>query len=374
MKLLNLSRIRLTRPRVLSIFALASLMLSLTLFSQFGQAQQAQLSLADILIGLRSKKVTLDERNKLLSGAVIERGTTFSLTPEIETELVGTGANRELVEAIRRKSEKIIAAVASKPNPAPVPVSAPVSAATPMPAPDYAFFRKRADENNFKGEFELAVGDYNKAIELNPKDAASYLNRGRAYSGKKNYDQAILDYNKTIELNPQDSTAYFNRADVYEKKGNVQQAVGDYQKAVELDASNEPAKNNLKRLRDELAKNLPKPKIQESPVASESPKTPETPAAPKSVDLGQLNGLALKLAMPVYPEIAQKLNAQGKVTVQITLDEEGKVISAKATSGSTLLRSPSEDAARRSKFKPTVVGNQAVKATGFITYNFVDKM
>ncbi len=368
MKLLNLSRIKLTHPRVLSIFALASLMFSLTLFSQLGQAQQAQLSLADILIGLRSKKVTLDERNKLLSGAVIERGITFSLTPEIETELVGTGANRELVEAIRRKSEKIIAAVASKPDPAPVP------AATPTPGPDYAFFRKRADENNFKGEFALAVEDYNKAIELNPKDAASYLNRGRAYSGKKNYDLAILDYNKTIELNPQDSTAYFNRGDAYEKKGNVQQAVGDYQKAVGLDAGNEPAKNNLKRLQNELAKNSPKQKIQESPVASESPKMPETSAAPKSVDLGQLNGLALKLAMPVYPEIAQKLNAQGKVTVQIMLDEEGKVISAKATNGSTLLRSPSEEAARKSRFKPTMVGNQAVKATGFITYNFIDKM
>lgn len=371
MKLLNLSRIKITRPRVLSIFALAPLMLSLTLFSQLGQAQQLQLSLADILIGLRSKKVTLDERNKLLSGAVIERGTTFSLTPEIETELVGTGASRELVEAIRQRSEKIIAVNASKSDPAPVPV--PV--ATPTPGPDYAFFRKRADENNFKGEFELAVNDYNKAIELNPKDAASYLNRGRAYSGKKNYDLAILDYNKTIELNPQDSTAYFNRADVYEKKGNMQQAIGDYQKAVELDAGNEPAKNNLKRLQNEMAKNLPRPKMQESFVASESSKMPEAPAAaPNSVDLGQLNGLALKLAMPTYPELAQKLNAQGKVTVQIMLDEEGKVISAKATSGSTLLRSSSEDAARKSKFKPTMVGNQAVRATGFITYNFVDKM
>jgi TonB family protein len=368
MKLLNFSRIKSTHPRVLSIFVLALLMLSLTLFSQLGQAQQAQLSLADILIGLRSKKVTLDERNKLLAGAVIDRGITFSLTPEIETELVSTGASRELVEAIRRKSEKIIAAVAPKSDPAPVP------AATPTPGPDYAFFRKRADENNFKGEFALAVEDYNKVIELNPKDAASYFNRGRAYSGKKNYDLAILDYNKTIELNPQDSTAYFNRADVYEKKGNVQQAAADYQKAVELDAGNEPAKNNLKRLRDELAKNSSKPKMQESPVASESPKMSETPAAPKSVDLGQLNSLALKLAMPVYPEIAQKLNAQGKVTVQITLDEEGKVISAKATSGSSLLRSTSEDAARKSKFKPTVIGNQPVKATGFITYNFVEKM
>jgi TonB family protein len=371
MKLQNLSRIKSAHPRLLSLFALASLMLSLTLFSQIGHAQQqAQLSLADVLIGLRSKKVTLDERNKLLSGAVIERGITFSLTPEIETELVGTGANRELVEAIRQKSERIILAVASKPVSTSVSVSAPAA----TPALDYAFYRKRADENSSKGEYDLAVSDYNKAIELNPKDPAAYLNRGRVYSDRKSYDLAILDYDKTIELDPKDSTAYFKRGDVYEKKGNLQQAINDYQKAAELDASNESAKNNLKRLLDEQAKTLLKPKVQEAPVVSSVPKTAEPPVVPKSVDLGQLNGFALKLMMPVYPELAQKLNAHGKVTVQITLDEEGKVISAKATNGSSLLRAASEDAARKSKFKPTLVGNQAVKATGFITYNFVDKM
>ena len=226
MKLQNPSRIKLTHPRFLSLFALASLMLSLTLFSQVGQAQQAQLSLADILIGLRSKKVTLDERNRLLSGAVIERGITFTLTPEIETELVGTGANRELVEAIRRKSERIIVAVASKP----VSASALASAAESKPATptlDYAFYRKRADENTLKGEYELAVGDYNKAIELNSTDPAAYLNRGQAYSGKKSYDLAVLDYDKTIELDPKNSTAYLKRGDVYEKRGNMQQAVSD---------------------------------------------------------------------------------------------------------------------------------------------------
>lgn len=374
MKLLNLSRIKLPHPRVLSLFALASLMLSLTLFSQVGRAQQAELSLADILIGLRSKKVTLDERNKLLAGAVIERGITFSLTPEIETELVGTGASRELLEAIRGKTEKIIVATAPKPTPAPVPISAPVSLPAATPAPDYAFYRKRADENNLKGEYELAVSDYNKAIELNPADAASYLNRGQAYSAKKSYDLAILDYDKTIQLDPKDSTAYLNRAGIYEQKGNLLQAVSDYQKAIEFDASNEAAKSSLKRLQDELAKTLPKPKTQETPVVSESPKVIKSPVPPKTLELGLLNSFALKLAMPMYPEIARKLNAEGKVTVQITIDEEGKVISAKATSGPALLRSPSEDAARKSKFRPTLVGDQPVKAAGFIIYNFVDNM
>ena len=374
----SLPRIEPARRGIFSLCLLTALLLSLTAFAQFGLAQQAQLSLADILIGLRSKKVTLVERNQLLSGAVRERGITFGLTPEIETELTSGGANGELIEAIRQKSPKpkVVATPAPIPLPAPIPVAV-AATPTPAPTPDFAFYRRRADENNFKGEFVLAVNDYNKAIELNPNDDLAFLNRARTFSNQKNYDAAIADYTKAIELNPKESMAYFNRADAHEKKGNVQQAVNDYQKSSELDASNEAAKNNLKRLQEPPAKALPEPKKPETPVAPE-PKKQETPTvtasdnAPKTVELGQLNNFAVKLAVPVYPDIAKKLNAQGKVTIQITLDEEGKVVSAKAISGNSLLRAAGEDAARRSKFKPTLIGNQPVKANGFIVYNFVD--
>ncbi len=369
MKFAFLPPIKLTRPNLLAFFSLTSLLLSLCLICQTGQAQQVQLSLADILIGLRSKKVTLPERNKLLAEAVKTRGITFVLTPEIETELQTTGADNELVDTIRQKNVKGKVALVPKPTPAPVPVSTPIPVATPTPAPapDFAFYRKRADESIVKGEFDLAVNDYNKAIELNPKDAVAYLNRGRAYHNKTNYDLAIADFDKVIELNPKETSAYLNRGNAFEKKGNAQQAIGDYKKVVELDATNEPAKNNLKRLLDEQAKTLPKPKEPEKVAV------PDVSNTPQIVELGQLNALAVKLAVPVYPQIAQKLNIQGKVTVQVTLDEEGKVTSAKAVNGQALLRSACEDATRNSKFKPTVVGNRAVKATGFVVYNFVTK-
>jgi TonB family protein len=363
---------------------MAALMLSLSIFCQTGQAQQAQLSLADVLIGLRSKKVSLDDRNRLLSEAVKVRGITFSLTPELETELAGTGASTELVEAIRQKSLKVKVAAVTKP--APIPAATPAPVATPTPAPDFAFYRKRADENNFKGEFDLALNDYSKAIELNPKDAVSYLNRGRAHSNKKSYDLAVLDLDKTIELNPKDSMAYFLRADVHEKKGNAQQAIGDYQKAIDADAANEPAKTNLKRLLDEQAKNLAKQKEEEQAriaakqketpkvVVPEQPKAGEQTDAPKTMELGSLINRAVKMITPSYPLSAKQLRIDGQVKVQVTLDEKGNVTSAKAVEGPQFLRSASEDAARNSKFKPAVAGTEAVKGTGFILYNFTNKM
>jgi TonB family protein len=369
MKFASLPRIKLTYRYLSAFFILVTLILSLTIGLQTGQTQQAQLSLADILIGLRSKKVTLAERNKLLTDAVKERGITFALTPEIEKELQNTGANNELIEAIRQKSPviKVVSTPLPQPSPTPIVTPVPTPSATPIPtptSPDFTFYKKRADENVAEGKYDLAVGDYNKAIELNPQAVSLYLSRGRAFYSKKDYALAVVDYDKAIELNPKESTMYFIRGDTYEKMGDVQKALIDYQKAVELDANNESAKNNLKRLQDELAKQPPKTKLPETTSTSEASNPPST------VIMGALNNLAVRLATPAYPTSAQKFNIQGMVTVQITLDENGNVTSAKASDGPPLLRPTSEDAARKSKFNPARVGNQAVKATGFIIYNF----
>lgn len=79
-------------------------------------AKASPLSLADVLTGLRSKKTSLAQRNKLLASAVKERGITFKLTPEIEKEIKTAGANSVLLEAIRQKSPK---------PPTPVPAANP---------------------------------------------------------------------------------------------------------------------------------------------------------------------------------------------------------------------------------------------------------
>src|SRR5687767_8666509 len=81
--------------------AVMSIMLAFlfTALSHSARAQGNQLSLADILIGLRSKKVSLQDRNKILADAINTRGTTFSLTPEIEKELAVTGADRSLLDS-----------------------------------------------------------------------------------------------------------------------------------------------------------------------------------------------------------------------------------------------------------------------------------
>jgi tetratricopeptide (TPR) repeat protein len=88
--------------------------------------------------------------------------------------------------------------------------------------------------HSLNGQRDEAIAEYDKAIELNPKLAMAYVNRGFAYDGKGLYDQAISDYTKAIELNPGFAGTYFNRGRAYLSKGQYDRAISDYSKAVEL--------------------------------------------------------------------------------------------------------------------------------------------
>jgi tetratricopeptide (TPR) repeat protein len=66
-------------------------------------------------------------------------------------------------------------------------------------------------------------------------DAKSYNNRGIAYQKKRQYDKAISDYSKAIEINPRYADAYNNRGNAYgEGKGQHDKAWDDVKKAQDL--------------------------------------------------------------------------------------------------------------------------------------------
>ena len=106
-----------------------------------------------------------------------------------------------------------------------------------------------------------------------------------------------------------------------------------------------------------------------TPTPTPPAKTP--PPVPKTISGGVVNGKATNLVKPPYPAAARAVRASGAVNVQVTIDESGNVISASAVSGHPLLRAAAVQAARSSKFSPTMLSGQAVKVTGVIVYNFV---
>lgn len=81
-------------------------------------------------------------------------------------------------------------------------------------------------------------------------------------------------------------------------------------------------------------------------------------------------GRAESLPKPKYTAKAKAAKATGEVKIEIEIDEQGKVVSANALSGNSLLREVSIKAASGTKFAPTVIDGRAVKIVGTIIYNF----
>lgn len=107
-------------------------------------------------------------------------------------------------------------------------------------------------------------------------------------------------------------------------------------------------------------------------IADEPPPPASTPTPPRApISGGVLNGKAINLPKPAYPPIARAAHAAGTVVVQVLIDENGNVVSAKAVSGHPLLQAVAVAAARQARFSPTKLSGQPVKVTGVIQYNFV---
>jgi TonB family protein len=154
---------------------------------------------------------------------------------------------------------------------------------------------------------------------------------------------------------------------------------------------NSNTNSNVNTVRTPTPTPTPKPSPSVTPTPSPSPteeESPDTNTRPRStpspipsprvsptppdrpVNGGVLNGRALSLPVPTYPTFAKQVGANGEVRVQVMVDERGNVVSAKAVSGHPLLRSAAESAARQSKISPARIGEQNVRTTGFLLYNF----
>lgn len=95
------------------------------------------------------------------------------------------------------------------------------------------------------------------------------------------------------------------------------------------------------------------------------------PASQTPMTFGVLNGRALNLVRPPYPDEARARHASGVVVVHVQIDECGNVTSAKAVSGDPSLKHVSELAAKAATFSPTFMRGTPVRVTGTISFNFI---
>ncbi len=114
-----------------------------------------------------------------------------------------------------------------------------VAAPSPVPEIDAADYHHRATIYLNMGEYDKAIHEYSKALELDPAYIPAYYDRGLAFAQRQQYAEAIADFSKVLSLNPQSSDprlagAYYNRGLVYARQNAFDQALADYDQALAL--------------------------------------------------------------------------------------------------------------------------------------------
>ncbi len=85
-----------------------------------------------------------------------------------------------------------------------------------------------------KGRYNEAIGEYTKALKMNPSYAIAYCNRGMAHAKNGHYEKAVADYNKALNIDPKHSTTYYNRGIAHLRLGESKEAIKDFQGAAKL--------------------------------------------------------------------------------------------------------------------------------------------
>lgn len=95
------------------------------------------------------------------------------------------------------------------------------------------------------GDFQGAVDAYTEAIGHDPTDKVFYSNRSAAYASMKNFEKALEDGNKCVELEPSFAKGYGRAGAALHGLGRYEEAVTIYKKGLDVDSSNAQLKQGL---------------------------------------------------------------------------------------------------------------------------------
>lgn len=105
---------------------------------------------------------------------------------------------------------------------------------------DYKKYTDDGIELVYKGEFEKAIENFTKSIELKNDWEIPYFYRAVSYQALEEFDNAMIDYSKALSINDRMTDAYYNKAKITLSRKdipnpNINKAIEDLNKALELD-------------------------------------------------------------------------------------------------------------------------------------------
>lgn len=93
-------------------------------------------------------------------------------------------------------------------------------------------------------KYQKAAESYEKALKLNPEDAAAWNNKGTVIAGFKAFQEAINCFENAIEINPKDGAAWYNKGVSLMELGKLQEAIEYYNTALKVDPGFKNAKES----------------------------------------------------------------------------------------------------------------------------------
>src|SRR5690348_2749181 len=93
-------------------------------------------------------------------------------------------------------------------------------------------YNNRGNAYTTQGQYDLAMEDYNKAINLNPGFAKPLNNRGVVHKKKGEFDLAMKDFDAAINLDSNYADPFLNRAQLRENQGDLAGALKDFDEAI----------------------------------------------------------------------------------------------------------------------------------------------
>lgn len=228
-----------------------------------------------------------------------------------------------------------------------------------------------------------------------PEDATEF------YKAKQCANDGLMQIEQAISLAPENSDAWSYKANLLHEMAKLAEMEGDEFSASQFEGARREADENAKRFTssgtigtnqpgssnraegspdtthvDDLQSLIAPTNDNPAPqtVEDENGRSPSSANVEDSsgvVSAGDLNERAISKPAPLYPPIARAARADGTVTIQVLVDETGRVVTARAVSGHPLLQAASQEAALKAFFTPLTLSGRYVKMSGTITYNFV---
>ena len=208
------------------------------------------------------------------------------------------------------------------------------------------------------GDDEGTMAELRQILVSDPRNAEAYLILGKIHIRRGDLEQAISSLKTAIFWDNRLIEAHILLGNIYLEKSDCKTAQTYSNSAFTLDSTNQEAIALNTKISE--ACNIVRDRLSTSTVSDDK----------DILEVGSLMDYATQRVAPTYPQQARTIRQTGIVKVEVVIDEEGKVVEVKKTSGPSLLQGAAKDAAKKWRFKPFLRDGQPVRATGFISFIF----